>query len=369
MELVNNYSQTLKGRINNNISDHTKEAFVSPILGLIYHNQALKEDKKKIFEQWKDVQKTIRQPIEEKYKSNQPTTRQKNAYISFDELIKVKDNLPKGSQERLLLMMYTEIPPVRSDYHKTKIYNRKPSKVNDNENYIILTKTNPRIILQQYKTSKTYKEQEIKIPKLLADEIRDNLKTYKRDYLFVSVRPLGDLQRIYGHILQEIMISLRKKGEGEEYSPLEKFIGEVISRALSDGLPDNPVASSLAASFENNPMKIFSFKPEKFYATNLRKMAINYLASTKEICDTVLLDPMYPFTPRSALNKQRMRTLRELVGNDSDTSELLTAALNRAHKRVAVKRPARAATLDQRKPTFSINSKRSRYDVYLVPYL
>ncbi|WP_455464322.1 hypothetical protein [Candidatus Hodarchaeum mangrovi] len=115
----------------------------------------------------------------------------------------------------------------------------------------------------------------------------------EQNYLFISVRPLGDLQRIYGHILQEIMISLRKKGEGEEFSPLEKFIGEVISRALSDGLPDNPVASSLAASFENDPLKIFSFKPEKFYATNLRKMAINYLATTAPDIDIQFLEVLF----------------------------------------------------------------------------
>lgn len=105
----------------------------------------------------------------------------------------------------------------------------------------------------------------------------------EKDFLFVSVRPLGDLQRIYGHILQEIMISLRKKGEGEEYSPLEHFIGEIISRALGEGLPDNAIASTLATSFEQDPMMIFKFKPEKFYSTNLRKLAINYLAKSPDV--------------------------------------------------------------------------------------
>ena len=71
----------------------------------------------------------------------------------------------------------------------------------------------------------------------------------ENNYMFVSVRPLGDLTRIYGHILQEIMISLRKKDENEKYSPLERFIGDVIARALGDGLPDNPSAQRLAASF------------------------------------------------------------------------------------------------------------------------
>ncbi|MHA2244144.1 MAG: hypothetical protein ACXADY_04190 [Candidatus Hodarchaeales archaeon] len=115
----------------------------------------------------------------------------------------------------------------------------------------------------------------------------------EQNYLFVSIRPLGDLQRIYGHILQEIMISLRKKGENEEYTPLERFVGEMVSHALSDGLPDNPVASSLANSFSQDPMKIYQFKPEKFYSTNLKKMAINYLANIHPDVDIQFLEVLF----------------------------------------------------------------------------
>lgn len=97
--------------------------------------------------------------------------------------------------------------------------------------------------------------------------------------------------------------------------------------------------------------------------------SIDYLNNTENSYDTVFLDPMYPSMPKSPLNKQKMRMLRELVGNDSDGAELLTAALLRAHNRVAVKRPARARHLDGRKPSFIISSKSSRYDIYLIPYL
>lgn len=61
--------------------------------------------------------------------------------------------------------------------------------------------------------------------------------------------------------------------------------------------------------------------------------------------------------------------LRELVGDDHDGSQLLSAALQGARKRVAVKRPIRATALDDRKPSFTISGKSSRYDIYLIPYL
>ena len=94
-----------------------------------------------------------------------------------------------------------------------------------------------------------------------------------------------------------------------------------------------------------------------------------YLSTCDDIYDSVFLDPMYPSTPKSSLNKQRMRMLRELVGDDQDGPELLTAALQVARTRVAVKRPIRSASLDGRKPSFTIAGKSSRYDIYLTPYL
>ncbi|MGI9536071.1 MAG: class I SAM-dependent methyltransferase [Desulfocapsaceae bacterium] len=97
--------------------------------------------------------------------------------------------------------------------------------------------------------------------------------------------------------------------------------------------------------------------------------SIDYLNSSDSSYDTVFLDPMYPALPKSPLNKQKMRMLREVVGDDPDGSELLTAALENAKKRVAVKRPARAGHLDDREPSFVIKAKSSRYDIYLIPYL
>ena len=78
---------------------------------------------------------------------------------------------------------------------------------------------------------------------------------------------------------------------------------------------------------------------------------------------------MYPSVPKSPLSKLKMRTLRELVGDDSDGSKLLAAALGCAHQRVAVKRPTKADPLGGLAPSYVINSKSSRYDVYLTPYL
>lgn len=81
--------------------------------------------------------------------------------------------------------------------------------------------------------------------------------------------------------------------------------------------------------------------------------------------DVIYLDPMYPHRTKSALVKKEMRLIRSLVGEDSDASELLDWALRHRTARVVVKRPKGAETLGPAKPSTGINSKNSRFDIYL----
>jgi 16S rRNA (guanine1516-N2)-methyltransferase len=87
-----------------------------------------------------------------------------------------------------------------------------------------------------------------------------------------------------------------------------------------------------------------------------------------ENIDVIYLDPMYPHRKKSALVKQEMRLLRTIVGEDVDAAALLQAALESRCKRIVVKRPKVATHLNDHKPSFCIESKNTRYDVYLKQY-
>ena len=80
----------------------------------------------------------------------------------------------------------------------------------------------------------------------------------------------------------------------------------------------------------------------------------------------VYLDPMYPAGKDHVLVKKEMRALQELLGPDRDSEALLTVALKSATRRVVAKRPKRAGWLCGLKPTTSIESKKTRYDVYVT---
>ena len=83
--------------------------------------------------------------------------------------------------------------------------------------------------------------------------------------------------------------------------------------------------------------------------------------------EVILIDTMYKDRKKSALVKNDMRLVREVVGSDSDHVELINVALNNASKRVVIKQPRYAKTLDNIKGcSHQILGKTIRYYVYVT---
>jgi len=82
--------------------------------------------------------------------------------------------------------------------------------------------------------------------------------------------------------------------------------------------------------------------------------------------DVVYMDPMFPERTKSALVKKEMRVFRDVVGEDVDVNQLFEQARNVAGKKVIVKRPRKSAFIKDKKPTYSVEGRSSRFDVYQV---
>jgi len=83
--------------------------------------------------------------------------------------------------------------------------------------------------------------------------------------------------------------------------------------------------------------------------------------------EVIVVDPMHPPRRNSALVKQEMRLLRELVGADPDSLELMRAALKAATNRVVLKWPVRAEPMPGlQPPSHQISGKTTRYDVFMA---
>ncbi len=81
----------------------------------------------------------------------------------------------------------------------------------------------------------------------------------------------------------------------------------------------------------------------------------------------VLIDPMHPPRKNSALVKKEMRLIRQIVGADEDSVELMKVALATASNRVVLKWPQRAEPMEGIKaPSHQITGKSTRYDVFIT---
>ncbi len=83
--------------------------------------------------------------------------------------------------------------------------------------------------------------------------------------------------------------------------------------------------------------------------------------------EVVLVDPMHPPRRKSALVKNELRLIREIVGTDEDSDELMKVALATASKRVVLKWPRRGDPMQGiRPPSHQITGKSTRYDVFMT---
>jgi 16S rRNA (guanine1516-N2)-methyltransferase len=83
--------------------------------------------------------------------------------------------------------------------------------------------------------------------------------------------------------------------------------------------------------------------------------------------ESILIDPMHPPRKSSALVKQELRQVREIVGSDEDAADLVRVALANATKRVVLKWPAKADPIEGIRPcTHQILGKSTRYDVFMT---
>lgn len=100
----------------------------------------------------------------------------------------------------------------------------------------------------------------------------------------------------------------------------------------------------------------------------INRDAVDYMQqlSKDNYPDVIYLDPMFPERKKSAQVKKNMQILQKLLGHHDNNEALLTAALSCARKRVVVKRPKGAPCFGDHKPSMAIESKKMRYDVYVL---
>ena len=126
---------------------------------------------------------------------------------------------------------------------------------------------------------------------------------------------------------------------------------EKIHKLLQDGLKEAEEYGGYISSIVNRMHLIFGDS----------KTIIPQLSP-----EVILVDTMYEDKKKSALAKNNMRLVREIVGPDLDQIELIKIALESAQNRVVVKQPRYAENRNKiAKYSHQILGKTIRYDVYM----
>lgn len=162
--------------------------FLSAVCALFKHVPSLTTKFPKAAREWSQMRWNNSQPLKDRYLDNQPTDRQRNAKIPYAEIESKRDALPAGDPTKLLLMMYTLLPPARGgDYHSVSVHRQASAKPDAKGNYLLLPPSGVcKLVLTEFKTAKIYGTIVHELPRLLCEEIRLSLKLIPRKHLFMS---------------------------------------------------------------------------------------------------------------------------------------------------------------------------------------
>ncbi len=164
-------------------------SYISSVLALFKHSPQYINDIPDMFVYhriWLGIVTNNQQEIVNRREQNKPTILQEErggSKLTLQDLINKRDEEDINIMHKLLLAMYTMIPPVRLDYYDTQII--KEGETPESNNYIILKNNEAELIIGKYKTSKVYGEiRHSKIPDDLYKIIIQSLEKTPRKYLF-----------------------------------------------------------------------------------------------------------------------------------------------------------------------------------------
>lgn len=147
-----------------------KYIYVSAIIALINHSPTVTKDipyRYELEKQWNSLQIHIdKLPVHQN--------------ITIDQIIAYRDTLSDGSIEKLLISMYTMIPPVSADYFATEIV--EYNNISAGQDMIRFTNSDMSKCGLILSSKDIYHHN---LPKLLVNQIKQSLVILPRRYLFI----------------------------------------------------------------------------------------------------------------------------------------------------------------------------------------
>ena len=169
----------------------TQRAFVVAIKAVFIHNKDLKVSKADQFQQYSEYQNEMSQAVTERYLAAEPSEKERRNWVPWRDVLAKERELAArefGSTEHLLLAMYCLIEPLRQDYGKLRVLVEREPPEGSAGNYLVINPecTRGKLVLNTYKTAKSYGRYERDLPPNLLAVIKASLLAQPRAYLFVD---------------------------------------------------------------------------------------------------------------------------------------------------------------------------------------
>ena len=234
-----NYSKLLE-HIDGLASKHTRKNKTAVLL-VFAQTYDLKD---KIVKDLAERMDKLAQEVKNDYASNEMTDKQKENWLTMEDLDKkiaeLKADIPKGKLsgfndynkviKYLILSIYKFIP-LRNDIVDVKIVQGAPPKTNENNdiNYIYVPKTTAAsLVLNSYKTKDIYKQKVIKLPYEITAELRKYMP------LIEAVSPN-----------KWFVVGKRNQDEPMTRNAFTKYLNKVFGKNVSTSMIRHTIVSSV----------------------------------------------------------------------------------------------------------------------------
>ena len=163
-------------------------------------------------EVYRDIMLDYSKQVNDAYKTQKMTDKQKEHRITFDQVREkvntlfnaIKANPSKDNYELYLIASFSSgvfSPPRRAEFANIKIRNYEAQ----HDNYLSSTAKKKKIVFNKYKTAKRYGTQEYDIPAPVMPILRKYLKMNTSDYLFPKKDGISPMTNVdYNRMLQKI---------------------------------------------------------------------------------------------------------------------------------------------------------------------
>jgi len=261
LSFLDNFDAVMK-----TIKDETLNTRKNRLIAIVVSLKAIEGDKQ-LIEKYSEEMTKLAEQSEERVKNQKLTDKQRENWVSYEQLIKLteklfdeikkqeilkKEKLTRGEytllQDYILLRVYLTFT-WRNDFAEMKII--KSDRQDDNKNnFLLLKKGVPdKFILNQYKTDSKYGKKSVKIPSSLAKVIKKFLKFNKSGFFLTlqdGIRPINSngitkaLNRLFekhlgktigSSLLRHIIISHFREGS-KTIEELEKERKDIEDRFM-----------------------------------------------------------------------------------------------------------------------------------------